>query len=115
MSIGDVHPNFPFDLVDGSVRLRLSVATYSDYAIQKAAYRLARKCAVHLEPREDGFMVTLVPERLVDSDSSRQLVVDFLRQLNDELLRERIGEQTNGIRELLLAHAFSRSGLVDVE
>jgi len=60
-------------------------------------------------------MVTLVAERRLDADSARQLVTDFLRQLNDELLRERIGEQTKGVRELLLAHAFSRSGLVERE
>src|SRR6187551_354558 len=106
-----MHSDWPFELTDGSIRLRLSATNYSESAIQKTAYRLARKCAAHVAPEDDWFMVTLVAERRLDADSARQLVTDFLRQLNDELLRERIGEQTKGVRELLLAHAFSRSGL----
>lgn len=113
MSNGEVPLDWPIEVHNDAVRIRLPKAVYSDLAIQKAAYRLAADLAAHIEYNDEEVLVTLVRKNADDKSSSNLLVARFLQRLNDEVLREKVAKQTQGIRELLLAQAFSRSGLVD--
>ncbi len=50
----------------------------------------------------------------VDSTSDEDAdvaVAAFLRELNDQILRERVREETRAIRAAILAHTFSRTTL----
>lgn len=44
-----------------------------------------------------------------DKENVRELIV---KELNDQVLREKISQETEGVRNLLLAHAFSKTNFI---
>ncbi len=75
-------------------------------AVKKAAYRIGDRCFVRIEiPPESGILVTLTPKSA--DGSPAELEGDFRNDLLDQELREEIAEQTERVRNLLLAQAFS--------
>jgi His-Xaa-Ser system protein HxsD len=96
--------------------LTLDPAAYGLSAIQKAGYRLAKRCTLLVNaagPREIHLSLLLPAQ--VDEQVARGVLLDFLRELGDQQLREQVREETKGIRELVLAHAFSNTDLVSRE
>lgn len=98
---------------DGStIRLSVELQAYRLTAIHKAGYRLAKRFTL-LVADVNGTRASVV---LILPSSAREpageVVAAFYRELADQELRESIAEQTNDIRALLLAHAFSRTDLV---
>jgi His-Xaa-Ser system protein HxsD len=88
-------------------------AAYSLSAVHNAGYRLARRCTLAVEavtPDSIG-VALLVPVGTTD-DVGRDMAAEFYRHLADQQLREKVREETRGVRELILAHAFSRTDLV---
>lgn len=92
-------------------------------ALKKAAYRCSDRYRVHLQPQPDGRVrVELMakesrergthpgPDSL--SDAAR---LDFCGEALDQELREMVAEETLGVRNLLLAQAFSATSLLDPE
>jgi His-Xaa-Ser system protein HxsD len=81
--------------------------------VQNAGYRLARRCTLAIETvtPESIALALLVPAGITD-DAGRELTSEFYRHLADQQLREKVREETQGVRELILAHAFSRTDLV---
>lgn len=81
-------------------------------AIKKAAYRFGDRCFVQIETTDDGpIRVTLSTKS--DTVTLDTLAGDFRNELLDQDLRESIAEETEGVRNLLLAHAFSGLSLAD--
>ena len=79
---------------------------YRMSAVKKAAYRLGDRCFVKLEVLADGTIrVTLTAKSAgVPADI---LEGEFLNELLDQDLRETIADETERVRNLLLAQAFS--------
>jgi His-Xaa-Ser system protein HxsD len=80
--------------------------------IKKAAYKYLDRLTVdfHL----DGYLLTCLlsfSQETSESDTST-LVADFKKEVLDQDLRERIKAETAPIRNLILAHAFSKTGLI---
>lgn len=96
-----------------SVRVWVQRAAYSVDAIEKTAYRLAAECTVVIEPCVEDRLPLLVmfPRRMTPSEA-HQVTLRFFRELTDQELRERIAAETREIRTVLIAHAFSRTGLI---
>jgi His-Xaa-Ser system protein HxsD len=103
----------PLKLREGSVRAEIDVRCYRLSAVQKVAYKLAKRCTVILGGLDGSSLpltfsfppTTHEPEAL---DVIRLLFQDLL----DQELREQIAEETRPIRALLLAHAFSKTDLI---
>ncbi|HEV2292255.1 MAG TPA: His-Xaa-Ser system protein HxsD [Tepidisphaeraceae bacterium] len=94
------------DVAMGTVRVELELAVYSLAAIKKAAYRLGDRCHVRIATtREDTVVVHLTPKRSIDN--ARFLAGEFQNELLDQDLREIVAQETEAIRNLLLAQAFS--------
>lgn len=95
---------------DGGTPLTLDLRLYRLSAIQKAAYRLAAKFTVAMcEIRGDSLSVMLLfPSGSRERDVAEAMNL-FFRELLDQELREKLGEETAPVRTLLLAHAFSRA------
>lgn len=75
-------------------------------AIKKAAYRLGDRSFVSIEaPAGDQIRVLLTPKN--ESMRGESLEGDFRNELLDQELREAIAEETERVRNLILAHAFS--------
>jgi len=93
--------------------LTLPRAAYTVSAVQNAGYRLATLCTVAVDAvTPESIEVALLAPVETSDDLEYRLTAEFYRHLTDEQLRERIREETQGIRELILAHAFSRTDLV---
>jgi len=101
----------PILRVDGSrAECVLDARAYSLAALKKAAYRLAGRCTV-IFGRSDSetVEVTIVADPGTDLTAC---VRAFIDEALDQDLRERISTQTASLRDLILAHAFSRTALV---
>lgn len=86
---------------------------YALMAIEKAAYRFSDRFTCVIESTQGGLQVTLKPKRADMSEETRQAALDdFQTEVLDQNLREKIKLETAPTRNLILAHAFSRTGLV---
>lgn len=88
-------------------------AVYALMAIEKAAYRFSDRFTCQIETTQAGLQVTLKPKRADMSEETHQAALDdFQTEVLDQNLREKIKLETAPTRNLILAHAFSRTGLV---
>jgi len=94
--------------------LSINTSVYSIEAIKKAAYKFADRTSVVINPSYES-TVTIVFNFVGRNagGNSDQVVSDFCNELLDQDLRERIKRETEPLRNLLLAHAFSRTPLAE--
>jgi len=87
---------------------------HSGDAVQRAIYRLSDRLSCDLERDGEAWRCRLhidtseVP--IADSVAS-----DFRNEVVDQVLRERIRDETEGVRNLILALAFSKTELTETE
>lgn len=97
---------------DEGARFELDLRVYGIAAVQKTAYRLARRCTARLGLVSDDVLpVALTFARGTSRDEVREVTDMFFRELLDQQLREEVRAETAPMRSLLLALAFSRTGL----
>lgn len=102
-----------FNRAGDRICLTLPRAAYSLSAVQNAGYRLARRCALAIDAvGPDAIVLALLVPAGTTDDAAREMTAEFYRHLADQQLREKVREETQGVRELILAHAFSRTDLV---
>jgi His-Xaa-Ser system protein HxsD len=100
--------------IDGTAAsAETETSAYSLVALKKAAYRVADRCSV-IFGAIDGSSIQL---QFLCSDGTaeaevRDCVRAFFDEALDQDLRERIAAETAPLRNLILAHAFSRTRLV---
>lgn len=95
----------------GSVTVRLETALFRLVAIQKAAYRMGGRCFVELHALPDAVDVRLTPRR--EGESLDALAGELRNEALDQELREVIAAETEAVRNLILAQAFSKTSLLD--
>ena len=91
-------------------RVSFDPGAYSLDAVQRAAYRLSARASSEITLEETTIEVVLRP--LGDEDVAT-LVAELRGEALDQVLRERIREETADVRNLVLALAFSRTGLAE--
>jgi His-Xaa-Ser system protein HxsD len=102
--------------MDEPLTIEFDSSVFSIIAIQKACYRFSNITSFEIQTRTvDGreiFSVMATP--LVKKSDERMLVLrqQLLNEALDQQLREKIGVQTEAVRNLILAHAFSKTGLI---
>jgi His-Xaa-Ser system protein HxsD len=80
-------------------------------AIQRAAYRLSDRLSCDIVAEVEAIEVTVHPS---DPEADLEaLLGDFRNEVLDQVLRERVRAETGEVRNLVLALAFSRTGLVE--
>jgi len=72
--------------------------------VQRTFYRLANKCKWELQEKPDSWIIIIQPVADVQYDD---LELEFKNTLIDYSLREKIRAETEQVRALLFAHAFS--------
>lgn len=92
------------------VELDFDAETASVDAIQRAAYRFCDRFSCELIPGETTHRCLLTPIRDIDVAAD---LASFRTEVLDQVLRERIRAETAPIRTMILAHAFSRTGVID--
>jgi His-Xaa-Ser system protein HxsD len=91
------------------VEILLDAAAYSADAIQRAAYKFVDRFSFTLEREEENFRCTIC----FLGEPDLEAVAAFRTEVLDEVLRERIRTETEGVRNLILSLAFSKTTLIE--
>ena len=84
---------------------------YDLVSIQKAAYKFGDRCHILVSTDDEKHaIVRLRAKRTIDDP--RFLAGEFCNEVLDQQLRKIVADETAGIRDLLLAQAFSKTNLV---
>jgi His-Xaa-Ser system protein HxsD len=82
-------------------------------AVKKAAYRVAATCTAVLGTPVNGQLPIMFLFAAERSEAAMQRsMATFFEELLDQDLRERVAKETEPLRALILAHAFSRTALI---
>ena len=106
-------PDFIRDDGDGVV-FRIDAGVYGAIAILAALHRFTARCFVHVEREPGGLLLCRVVPRS-PGNSGRDLAGQLANEILDQTLRHRLQEETEPIRRLLLAQAFSRTNILHPE
>lgn len=93
---------------DGSLNVLVDLQMFSQSTVKKAAYKFTGECTFFFEHvNEKTLAVTLT---FANAKDKFGIASAFTNELIDQDLREKIARETETTRELILAHAFSKSG-----
>lgn len=93
--------------------LSFDCAAHSLDAVQRAAYRFSDRMSCDVCERNGTTEVTVhLGENAGEPDA---VLADFRNEVLDQVLRERIRAETGEVRNLVLALAFSKTGLIGVD
>jgi His-Xaa-Ser system protein HxsD len=82
-------------------------------AIKKTAYRLADRTSIIIKVESESVAQVIFTFKPQTTEAESQAILrEFSNELMDQELRFTISEDTKGIRNLILAHAFSKSSLI---
>lgn len=92
-------------------QLSFDLACHSYDDVQRAVYKFIDRCSVNVSSADGQINCQ------VELDENCKQTIDFVckqitKEVLDQTLRSRIKSETGDIRNLILAHAFSRTGLV---
>jgi His-Xaa-Ser system protein HxsD len=101
--------------VSGAVEITLVFdrATVDLDALQRSAYAVTAEMTVDIRVSGADYVCTLFP-RAPDAVGD-ELKHRFRAEVNDQILRVRIAKETEPLRNLVFALAFSQTGLVEAE
>jgi His-Xaa-Ser system protein HxsD len=86
-------------------------STASIDAIQRAVYRLSDRLSCDISERDEAIEIVVHP---TDPEADvESLLGDLRNEVLDQTLRERIRAETSDVRNLVLALAFSNTGLAE--
>ena len=107
--------NATFLQTDGSGLLtEVDLGIYSVPALLRVAYRFTDRCYLHLQRKSEH--VVEVRFRARTSEIGLQNIAgEFCNELLDQSLREIVARESEPVRNLILAHALSRTPFVDPE
>ena len=80
--------------------------------VKKAAYRYIDKLAVDFNLSNSALTCTLSFAEGIGDEVAARLVDEFKKEVLDQDLRERIKAETASVRNVILAHVFSKTGLI---
>jgi His-Xaa-Ser system protein HxsD len=95
------------------VSLVFDRATVDLDALQRSVYAMAAEVTVDIRVSGDDYVCTLFPRKRETIDD--ELKHRFRAEVNDQILRVRIAKETEPLRNLVFALAFSQTGLADAE
>src|SRR3989338_10949528 len=99
------------------VAIQLDSDLYPIEVIESALYRNAERFVGKIDKNPNtekpSFVITLSVRSTVTDLTENELREFFLISLNDESLRLKVDQQTEKLRCIILAHAFSKAGLSD--
>jgi His-Xaa-Ser system protein HxsD len=90
-------------------------AVYSTTAVKKAAYRFLNVFSADISTEGSIIKCALSFISQRDTESIEGIISDFKKEVLDQDLRESLKRETEQVRNLILAHAFSKTGIVSNE
>lgn len=99
-----------------SCRIKFDTRIYSTLAVKKAAYKFAAHFASMFSMLDEHFFTAELKFAVdLPQCDQEELIQAFLNEVLDQDLRERIARETEAIRNLILAEAFSKTSLLHEE
>jgi His-Xaa-Ser system protein HxsD len=95
-----------------SVEIVFDNRVFSLAAIKKASYRFIDKFSTDFLLTESEIACTLKFSPSYSEAAAKFIVDDFKKEVLDQDLRIIIASETENVRNLILAHAFSRTSLI---
>jgi His-Xaa-Ser system protein HxsD len=96
-------------------RVRFSSQAYSLDTIKRAAYRFTGQFAFNFHPEQDSIICEMAPLSHGNAPDMDAALQAFTNEVLDQDLRRTIADETAAMRNLILAHVFSRTGLQSSE
>lgn len=96
-------------------KIDLDLRAFGLDAIKRAAYRFSDRFAFDLAVASDTATCTLIFDDNKGADFIDVSISFFRKELLDQDLRQTIRAETEHVRNVILAHAFSQTGLVNEE
>lgn len=93
------------------VLLDFDEQVYSVSAIQKAAYRSLHRLNVTIDVKVGRIYCKITPNIGTSEDAFNFGLEEFKKDILDYQLREKLSQETEQIRNLILSLAFSKTGL----
>ncbi len=84
---------------------------FSLMAIKKAAYTYLRTFSTEIIQEGNQIHCRLVFTLPIDESARARCIEEFRKEVLDQDLRERLKAETEAVRNVILAHAFSKTGL----
>ena len=84
-------------------------------AIKKAAYKYLNAFVCDISMQKHAVRCVLGFSASMSEEACTQMADDFKKEVLDQDLRERLKAETESVRNLILAHAFSRTGIISNE
>jgi His-Xaa-Ser system protein HxsD len=97
----------------GEITLAFDQATVDLDALQRSAYAVAAEMTVDVRVSGADYVCTLFPRKR--DATGDELKHRFRAEVNDQILRVRIAKETEPLRNLVFALAFSQTGLADAD
>jgi His-Xaa-Ser system protein HxsD len=97
------------------VLITFDATVYSVDAIKKAAYRSINRFAVNITIEGNEIKCSLTFKESATEPQVKIYLDEFKKEVLDQDLRESIKKETEGVRNLILAHTFSKTGLIKDE
>jgi His-Xaa-Ser system protein HxsD len=97
------------------VLVKFHKKVYGLGALKKAAYKFMDKVAVNIDDHGDSFEVQMRFSKESSKEAQEHFISEFTKEVLDQDLRESIKKETEGYRNLILAHVFSKTSLVKNE
>ena len=88
---------------------------FSLMAVKKAAYKYIDSFSADISIKDDQVRCVLNFISPSSAECCTRLVDDFKKEVLDQDLREKLKVETEPVRNLILAHTFSKTGLVSNE
>jgi His-Xaa-Ser system protein HxsD len=93
------------------ITLAFDQATVDLDALQRSAYAVAAEMTVDIRVSGADYACTLFPRG--KDTTNDELTHRFRVEVNDQILRVRIAKETEPLRNLVFALAFSQTGLIE--
>ena len=89
-------------------------SVYRLTAIKKAAHKFGDLFHIVIRPTTDGRVEAVLKAKTTLANPKR-VVGEFCNEVLDQELRELVAQETQAVRDLILAHAFSKTSLLSTE
>ena len=97
--------------VTGGETVHFDHHVFSLIAVKKAAYRYIDVFSTDIVVRVPHIICSLKFSSSIDKRRAAELLDEFRKEVLDQELREQIKIETEPIRKLILAYAFSNTGI----
>jgi len=95
--------------------IKFSSELYSAECLKKSAYKYIDKFSFSIQPENGQYECELSFEETLPKNTIELIVDDFKKEVLDQDLRQIIKKETEPVRNLILAHTFSKTGLISDE